>query len=101
MHDRTRYYVYILANVRRGVLYVGLTNDLVRRIEQHRSKTVRGFTQRYGVCRLVYFEEYRSLIEARAREQTLKRWRRAWKFTLVETVNSSWRDLSDEFVHLA
>lgn len=95
------YYVYILANTRRGVLYVGLTNDLVRRLEQHRSKAVPAFTQRYGVFRLVYFEAYRSLIEARTREHTLKRWRRAWKFALVESINPEWRDLSDELVHLS
>ena len=71
-----RYYVYILANRRYGVLYVGVTNDLLRRMMQHRAKVVPGFTKEYGVIRLVYFEEYASITEARARERSLKRWRR-------------------------
>ena len=94
-----RYYVYILANRRYGVLYVGVTNDLVRRIFQHKQKAVPGFTQEYGVTRLVYFEEYASITEARARERSLKRWRRAWKLALVDKLNPEWRDLAEE--HLA
>jgi putative endonuclease len=95
-----RYFVYILANTRRGVLYVGVTNDLVRRMIQHRSKAVPGFTRTYGVIKLVYFEEYASINEARAREHSLKRWRRTWKFALIEGVNPDWRDLSSELVNL-
>jgi putative endonuclease len=95
-----RYFVYILANTRRGVLYVGVTNDLVRRMTQHRSKAVPGFTRTYGVVKLVYFEEYASIVEARAREHALKRWRRAWKFALIEGANPEWRDLSLELVNL-
>ena len=91
-----RYYVYILANRRYGVLYVGVTNDLVRRISQHKQKAVPGFTQEYGVTRLVYFEEHASIIEARARERSLKRWRRAWKLALVDKLNPEWRDLAEE-----
>ena len=79
-----RYYVYILTNRRYGVLYVGVTNDLLRRMMQHRAKIVPGFTKEYGVVRLVYFEEYASITEARARERSLKRWRRAWKLALVD-----------------
>ncbi len=78
--------VYILTNRRRGVLYVGVTNDLARRISEHRQKVVPGFTKTYGVTQLVYFEEHASILEARARERTLKRWRREWKFDLVETL---------------
>jgi putative endonuclease len=94
-----RYCVYILANRRYGVLYVGVTNDLVRRISQHKQRAVPGFTLEYGVTRLVYFEEYASIIEARARERSLKRWRRAWKLSLVDKLNPQWRDLAEE--HLA
>ena len=94
-----RYYVYILANRRYGVLYVGVTNDLMRRVSQHRAKAVPGFTREYGVVRLVYFEEYASITEARARERSLKRWRRAWKLALVDKLNPEWRDLAEE--HLA
>jgi putative endonuclease len=92
-----RFWVYILANRRYGVLYVGVTNDLARRIEQHRQKVVPGFTAKYGIVKLVYFEEFESILEARAREYTLKRWRRAWKLALVDKVNPEWRDLAEEF----
>ena len=72
-------YFYILANRRRGVLYTGVTNDLTRRVAVHKGKLVEGFTKNYGVIFFVYYEEYASIAEARAREATLKRWRRAWK----------------------
>jgi len=91
-----RYFVYILANRKRGVLYTGMTNDLIKRVTQHRAKAVPGFTRTYGVTMLVYYEEYASVDEARAREATLKRWRRAWKFQLIEKLNPEWRDLADE-----
>src|SRR6185503_14434250 len=91
-----RYYVYILANPRYGVMYVGITNDLLRRMIQHRAEIVPGFTREYGVIRLVYFEEYTSITEARARERSLKRWRRAWKLALVDQTNPEWRDLAEE-----
>jgi putative endonuclease len=91
-----RYFVYILSNTRRGVLYVGVTNDLSRRVFEHKSKLVPGFTRKYGVVVLVYFEEYASIVEARAREAILKRWRRAWKIALVETLNPEWRDLASD-----
>ena len=97
---KARYFVYILANQRRGVLYVGVTNNLPRRIWEHQTKVVPGFTRTYGVMRLVFFEEHTSILEARERERALKRWRRAWKFKLVEELNPEWRDLSDELVLL-
>lgn len=87
--------VYILANRPRSVLYVGVTNDLARRITEHRAKLVSGFTRSYGVVMLVHAEHYESILEARAREHSLKRWRRAWKFQLIEQANPDWRDLSD------
>jgi putative endonuclease len=95
-----RYFVYILASRRNGTLYVGVTNDLARRLMQHRAKAVPGFTRRYGVDKLAYFEEYPSILEARAREGALKRWRRAWKIALIEEHNPQWRDLADELVML-
>jgi putative endonuclease len=91
-----RYFVYILANRRRGVLYVGLTSELINRLTAHKNKLVPGFTARYGVVMLVYFEEYASVVEARAREAALKRWRREWKFALIEGLNPEWRDLASE-----
>ncbi len=69
---------------------------MVRRISEHRAKAVPGFTKNYGVVMLVYLEEYSSFLEARARERALKRWRRAWKFELVEKLNPEWRDLAGD-----
>lgn len=91
-----RYYVYVLANRARGVLYTGVTNDLVRRVTEHKSKLAPGFSKSYGVSNLVYYEEHSSIREARAREAAVKRWRRAWKFELIEKLNPDWRDLSVE-----
>ncbi len=90
------YFVYILASKRNGTLYVGVTNDLVRRVSEHKGKLVPGFTRQYRVDKLVYFEQYASILEARARERTLKRWLRIWKLELIETMNPDWRDLTDE-----
>ncbi len=95
-----RFFVYILCNRPKGVLYVGVTNDLARRTWEHRSKVAPGFTSKYGVTVLVYYEEYASILEARDRERVLKHWRRAWKFKLIEIVNPDWRDLYDELVLL-
>jgi putative endonuclease len=95
-----RYFVYILANRAKGVLYVGVTNNLPQRVWQHGAKAVPGFTKRYGVTRLVYFEEHVSILEARERERVIKRWRRTWKFQLIESVNPIWRDLGPELVML-
>jgi putative endonuclease len=89
------YFVYILASQRNGTLYVGVTNDLVRRMSEHKAKLVPGFTRKYGVDQLVYFEEYTSILEARARERSLKRWNRSWKLELIEKFNPQWRDLID------
>jgi len=89
------FYVYILASRYRGTMYVGVSNDLGRRLEAHKSGIVPGFTKQYKVNKLVYAEEYVSILEARARERVLKRWRREWKFKLIEADNPLWRDLSD------
>jgi putative endonuclease len=90
------FFVYILTNRPRGVLYVGVTGDLARRITVHKDKLAPGFSERYGLAHLVHYEEYPSIVSARAREQSLKRWRRAWKIALVEEANPDWRDLSNE-----
>lgn len=91
-----RFYLYILSNRPKGVLYVGVTNDLVRRVGEHKGKYVAGFTKEYGISKLVYFEEYASILEARARERTVKRWHRAWKIALVEKGNPKWADLAEQ-----
>jgi putative endonuclease len=90
------FFVYILANRPRGTLYVGVTNDLARRVSEHKAKLVPGFTRNYGVDQLMYFEQYSSILEARAREHSLKRWRRAWKIDLIRKLNPDWHDLSNE-----
>ena len=72
------------------------TNNLARRIAEHKAKLVPGFTRKYGVDRLVYLEAFESILEARAREHALKRWRRAWKIALIEELNPDWRDLSNQ-----
>lgn len=92
----TRYFVYILTNRTRGVLYVGVTNDLARRVAEHKGKVVPGFTKRHGLVFLVYYEEHLSILQARTREAAVKRWRREWKFDLVEKLNPDWRDLTSD-----
>ena len=87
------YHVYILANRLGGTLYIGVTGDLVRRIHQHREKLVKGFTQKYGVARLVYLEGFGEIGAAIQREKQLKRWNRAWKVKLIEEQNPNWDDL--------
>jgi putative endonuclease len=90
--------VYILANRPRGVLYVGVTSQLVTRLTAHKGRFAPGFTSKYGIVMLVYYEEHASIIEARAREATVKRWRREWKFSLIESINPDWRNLTDQIV---
>jgi len=89
------YYVYILASRYRGTMYVGVTNDLARRMSEHKVGVVPGFSRTYRTHRLVYIEDYASILDARAREHTLKRWRREWKFALIEARNPDWSDLSN------
>ena len=95
------FFVNILTSKRNGTLYVGVTNDLARRMTAHKAKVIPGFTRQYDVTLLVYFEAFESVLEARAREHSLKRWRRAWKLKLIEDVNPNWRDLTDELNTLA
>ncbi|MEH2518555.1 putative endonuclease [Bradyrhizobium sp. AZCC 1610] len=88
------FFVYILASKRNGTLYVGVTNNLARRMLEHKGKLVSGFTRKYGVDLLVYFEAFDSILEARAREHSMKRWRRVWKIKLIEEFNPDWDDLT-------
>lgn len=87
------YWVYILASRRNGTLYVGMTNDLPRRVEEHREGIASRFTKRYAVTRLVYFEGHDRIEEARAREYRVKKWKRPWKLDLIEALNPDWDDL--------
>jgi len=88
--------VYILASKRNGTLYVGVTSNLASRIEAHRSGVVDGFTKKYDVKTLVYFELHADMYEAIQREKRIKKWNRAWKVQLIEQANHEWRDLSDQ-----
>ncbi|MFZ3234435.1 MAG: GIY-YIG nuclease family protein [Stellaceae bacterium] len=87
------YYVYLLASRKHGTLYPGVTNDLVRRTAQHKAKAVSGFTQKYGVDRLVWFEVYEDPTSTITREKAIKKWRRDWKIRLIEEQNPDWFDL--------
>jgi putative endonuclease len=89
------YYVYILASRKHGTLYIGVTRDLVRRMYEHRNDLIPGFTSRYGVHRLVWFECYDDPTSAITREKELKKWRRDWKINLIERENPNWVDLYD------
>lgn len=91
-------YVYILANKTGGTLYIGVTSDLITRISQHKEKTYAGFTQRYDVHKLVYYEELGSIEAAIAREKALKKWKREWKIQLIEQINPKWDDMFDQLV---
>ena len=92
------YYVYILASKRNGTLYIGVTNDLERRLYEHKNNLVEGFTSRYNVRRLVYYEDVNNIQAALQREKQLKRWTRKWKIELIERTNPEWRDLESDFI---
>ena len=89
--------VYLLASGYHRTLYTGVTSDLPSRIYQHREELSRGFTARYGVKRLVWFEVHETMESAIRREKSIKRWRRAWKIELIEKENPAWRDLAEDF----
>ena len=90
--------VYILASKRNGTLYIGVTSQLAARVWQHKSKLAAGFTAKYGVDKLVYYEAHGSAESAIVREKQLKKWRRAWKIELIEGLNPEWRDLYEEIL---
>ena len=90
------YYAYILCNKPRGTLYIGVTNDLVRRVFEHKSGAVKGFTSTYNIHRLVYFEETENVESAIRREKRLKKWPRQWKINAIEKENPNWDDLYEE-----
>ena len=90
------YYIYILASKKNGTLYIGITNDLTRRVYEHKTDAVEGFTKRYAVHTLVYYEQTSDPVAAITREKQLKKWRRIWKVALIEEKNPGWRDLYEE-----
>jgi putative endonuclease len=92
------FYVYILASRRNGTLYVGMTDDLAKRIWMHRIGALPGFTKRYGVEMLVWYEPHETRESAFVREWPIKKWNRAWKLELIEEMNPMWRDLYDDLL---
>ncbi len=93
-----QYYVYILSSQKNGTLYIGVTDDLPRRIYEHKQNIIDGFTKKYSVHTLVYYELHYNIREAIIREKQIKRWNRKWKLRLIEEMNSEWRDLYSELV---
>jgi putative endonuclease len=93
-----QYYVYILASKRNGTLYIGITNDLIRRVYEHKSRSIEGFTKKYNVDKLVYYEKTNDINSGIKREKQLKKWYRKWKLELIENKNPDWQDLYDELI---
>jgi putative endonuclease len=96
----SEYYVYILANKRNGTLYTGFTNDLLRRVYEHKNEFVEGLTRRYGIHKLVYFEQCDDYDSGLQREKQIKEWKRKWKLELIEQDNPKWNDLYEELVNI-
>jgi putative endonuclease len=92
------YYVYIMASKKNGTLYIGVTNDLIRRVWQHKNDINEGFTKKYGVHRLVWYEATNDVRGAIQREKQMKKWRRQWKINLIEEENPDWIDLYDDLL---
>ncbi len=89
------YYVYILASQRNGTLYIGVTGNLLKRIDEHKKEAVEGFTKKYNVKKLIYYESTTDINSALVREKQLKKWNRQWKINLIEKHNPDWADLSE------
>jgi len=92
---KEHFYVYMLASEERGTIYIGVTSDLIKRIWEHKNKTLEGFTKRYEVDQLVYYEIHDSAESALTREKQMKEWKRQWKINLIEEENPHWHDLYD------
>jgi putative endonuclease len=92
-----QYYIYILASQKNGTLYIGVTNDLERRVLEHKQKVNEGFTSKYNINLLVYFESFQYINDAILREKRLKKWNRQWKINLIEEENKEWNDLSEDW----
>ena len=86
-------YVYILSNKKHGTIYIGVTNNLVRRIHEHKEKIIKSFSQKYDLTKLVYYEVFDSIVDVIAREKNLKNWKREWKVELIEKMTPEWEDL--------
>ena len=92
-----QYYVYIMTNQKNGTLYTGVSNDLQRRVIEHKSGLIEGFTKKYGLKILVYYESHQYVMDAIKREKIIKKWRRKWKIELIEKNNPDWNDLAADW----
>lgn len=101
MFKERTYYVYLLTNKNHNVMYVGVTNNLLRRVYEHKCHLIDGFTKKYNVTQLVYFEETNDINAALAREKQIKKWRREKKNNLVSTINPEWQDLSKDWYEIS
>lgn len=99
MRDEKQPAVYIMANRYRGTIYIGVTGSLATRVTSHRSGTFKGFTAKYGLKTLVWYENHETMTSAICRETRMKAWRRSWKIELIETINRDWKDLSDDLIY--
>jgi putative endonuclease len=93
-----QYFVYILASKRNGTLYTGVTSDLIKRVYEHKEGFVDGFTKKYAVKNLVFYEIYQNVNDAIHREKCIKKWRRQWKINLIQSINPDWQDLYEQIV---
>ena len=92
------YYVYILTNKRNGTLYIGVTNNLIRRVYEHKTDAIEGFSKQYATHVLVYYEEFSDINTALSREKQLKKWKRLWKLKLIESFNPHWDDIYEKII---
>ena len=93
-----QYYIYILASKKNGTLYIGVTNNLIKRVYEHKNNLVKGFSQKYSVHNLIYNEIFNDVYEAITKEKRMKKWKRQWKIELIRKFNPEWRDLYDEIL---
>ena len=92
------YYVYILSSKRNGTLYIGVTNNLLKRVDEHKNNLIEGFTKKYNVHNLVYYEQHNDIFSAITREKQMKKWKRKWKLELIEKSNPDWVDLFEDLI---
>jgi putative endonuclease len=99
MTGMKQYYLYILASKKNGTLYIGVTNNLTRRVYEHKNNLIDGFTKKYNVHNLIYYEESPDMISVITREKQVKKWKRQWKIELIEKLNPEWKDLYSEIIN--
>ncbi len=95
---RPQYFIYILASKKNGTLYIGITNNLIKRVYEHKNNLIKGFTQKYNIHQLVYYEVFNDVYEAITREKRLKKWKRQWKIELIRKFNPEWKDLYEKIL---